>query len=40
MEYEITFLEKDVVGIHPHETNLMVISVRCDDWEIKRVSID
>lgn len=40
MECEIKFFEKDIVGIHSHDSNLMVITVRCDALEIKRVLID
>lgn len=40
MKCEIKFFEKDIVGIHPHDSNLMVIIVRCDALEIKRVLID
>lgn len=36
----ITFFNKDVVWVLPHENELMVIKVQCDDLEIKRVLID
>lgn len=37
MEFDTTFFEKDVTIIHPHDNDPMLIIVRCDDWEIKRV---
>lgn len=35
-----SFSEKDVVGIHSHNDDPMVIVVKCEDWEIKRVTFD
>lgn len=32
VESEITFSGKDVDGIHPHDNNPMVITMRSDDW--------
>lgn len=40
MKYEITLFENDDVGIHPYDNDPMVITVRCGEWEIKRVLID
>lgn len=40
LEPEITFSNKCVVRIHPHENDLMVITVQCDDWKIKRALVD
>lgn len=39
-EVVIVFSEKDVSGIHPHNDDLMVISVKFEEWEIKRVLMD
>lgn len=36
-EYEISFSKKDIAGIHPHDNYHMVITVRCDDWDISSV---
>lgn len=38
-EYVITLSKNDVASIHPHDNDPMVITMRCDDWEIKRVLI-
>lgn len=37
---QILNIEKDVACIHPHNSNPIVITVRCDDWEIRRVPVD
>lgn len=39
-EVVITFLEKDASEIHPHNDGPMVIVVKCEEWEIKRVLVD
>lgn len=39
-EVEIAFFEKNDAGIYPHNDDPMVITVRYDTWEIKRVLID
>lgn len=39
-ESEITFFEKDAPCIHLNDNDHMVITIRCDNWEIKRVLID
>lgn len=36
----IPFSKKDATGIHPHNDVRMVITVRCDEWETKRVLVD
>lgn len=36
----ITNSHKDEVDIHPHKDDLVVITIQCDDREIKRVLID
>lgn len=36
----ISSFEKDAPGIHPHSDILMIIIVRCDKSEIKRVLVD
>lgn len=38
-EATIIFLEKDAVGIHPHNDD-PAITVKCEDWEIKKVMVD
>lgn len=40
IEYEISFFEKNVADTHPHDDNPVVITVRCDNWKIKKVFID
>lgn len=35
-----TFSKKDVVGIHPHDNDPVVITIGYGEWEIKRVLID
>lgn len=37
---KMKLLQKDVVGVHPHDNYHMVINLSCDDWEIKRLLID
>lgn len=32
LESETTFLGKDATIIHPHNKELVIIIVRCDDW--------
>lgn len=39
-EAEISFSKKDEACVHPHNDDPMVITVRCDDWKIKRVLVD
>lgn len=39
-EATTAFSEKVVDDIHPHDDDPMVITLRCDEWEIKRVLID
>lgn len=34
------FFKKDAVAIHPHNDESMVITIKCDKVEIKRVLID
>lgn len=34
---KIVFFLNDVVKIHPHNNVPMLITVRCDDWKIKRL---
>lgn len=36
----ITLSEKDVVGLHPHNDDPMVITIEIEEWEIKRVIVD
>lgn len=36
-EATITFLEKDTTDILPYNEYPMVITLKCEDWEIKRV---
>lgn len=36
----IVFYGKDIAEIHPNDNNPMVIIIRCDKWEIKRLLID
>lgn len=38
-EAENAFSMKNIVAIHPYNDDLMVITIRCDEWEIKRVLI-
>lgn len=40
LKHEITFFERDTASNHPLENKPMLIIVRCDDWEIKRVLVD
>lgn len=40
LEIEITFLDKDATCIHPQNDDPMIITLRCDDWEIRRVLMD
>lgn len=35
----ITFSEKDAANIHPYNDDPVVITVRCNEWEIKRVLV-
>lgn len=37
---KINLFQKDAITIHPHKYDPLVISYRCDEWEIKRVWID
>lgn len=39
-EAETSFSEKDAIGIHSHNDDPTVITVKCDNWEIKRLLID
>lgn len=39
LQIDINFF-KDTIGIHPHNEDPMVITIRCDQWEIRRVLID
>lgn len=39
-EVVISFSEKYVFGVHPHNDDLMVIEIKCEEWEIKRVLVD
>lgn len=34
-EAVIAFSEEDVFGVHPHNDDPMVITVKCEEWEIK-----
>lgn len=36
---DMAFFEKDTININPHNDDSMVIIMRCDDLEIKRVLI-
>lgn len=36
----IDFFKKDIVGIHPYNDDPMVIDVKWEEWEIKRVLLD
>lgn len=34
LDYEIIFSEKNAINILPHDIEHMVITLRCDDWDI------
>lgn len=36
----IVLLEEDMLNIHSHHDDPMVIIVKCKDWEIKRFLVD
>lgn len=38
--FKITFSNKDYIHILPRINDIMVITVQCDDWDMKRVLID
>lgn len=40
MDSRITFSEKDSTSIHPRDNDPMVITVKCDHWEINKVVIN
>lgn len=37
VNFDITFLGKDAVGIHSHDNDPMVITIGCNNWEIEHV---
>lgn len=39
LEVNIAFSEKDAANIHPHNDDPVVIAVRCNDLEIRRVLV-
>lgn len=36
----IIFSEEDMFGVHSHNNDPMVIIVKCEEWDIKRVRVD
>lgn len=40
LESDITISGKDTAEIYPHDKDFIVITIRCDDWEIKRELVD
>lgn len=38
-ESKISFSKKDAANINPHNDDPVVITVRCDEWKIKIVSV-
>lgn len=40
LEATIAFSKKDETGVHPHNDDPMVITIRCGEWEIKRVLVN
>lgn len=40
LDFVITFLVKDVIGLHPYDNDIVVITVWCDNWEINLVLIE
>lgn len=37
---EIIFSKREATNIHPYNDDPMVITMRCDEWKIKRVLVD